>query len=293
MITLEGTYTAMVTPFSGGTINESKIREMVDFQIDNGISGLVPCGTTGESPTLTHEEHHRVIDIVIDAAAGRVPVIAGSGSNNTAEAISLTDHAKDAGADAALLITPYYNRPRQNGLIEHYRTVARNCDIPLIVYNCPGRTGVNTDVETIVELANEPNIVGIKEASGNMDQICDIILSTPDDFTLLSGDDSMTVPMISVMAKGVISVTSNVVPGKMSAMTKAALEGDFVTANKIHAEIYSLMRNLMKVETNPAPVKTAMNILGMDMGELRLPLTEPTEQGKTILRDTMKEIGIL
>ena len=293
MFTLEGTYTAMVTPFSGGTINESKIREMVDFQIENGISGLVPCGTTGESPTLTHKEHHRVIDIVIDAAAGRVPVIAGSGSNNTAEAISLTDHAKEAGADAALLITPYYNRPRQNGLIEHYRTVARNCDIPLIVYNCPGRTGVNTDVETIVVLANEPNIIGIKEASGNMDQICDIILSTPDDFTLLSGDDSMTVPMISVGAKGVISVTSNVVPGKMSALTAAALDGDFVTANKIHSEIYSLMRNLMKVETNPSPVKTAMNILGMDMGELRLPLTEPTEQGKTILRDTMKKIGLL
>ncbi|MFC1538257.1 4-hydroxy-tetrahydrodipicolinate synthase [Candidatus Latescibacterota bacterium] len=293
MFTLEGTFTAMVTPFSDGTVNESKLREMVAFQIENGISGLVPCGTTGESPTLTHDEHHRVIDIVIDAASGKVPIIAGTGSNNTTEAISLTNHAKISGADAALLITPYYNRPTQNGLIEHYRTVAKNCDIPLIIYNCPGRTSVNTSVDTVVELAKEPNIIAIKEASGNMDQICDIILSTPDGFTVLSGDDSMTVPMISVGAKGVISVTSNIAPGKMVELTRAALDGDFKSAKRIHGELFSLMRNLMKVETNPSPVKTAMNILGMNMGNLRLPLTEPNENGKAILRDTMKKIGLL
>ncbi len=293
MITLEGAYTAMVTPFADGTINESKLRETVDFQIENGISGLVPCGTTGESPTLTHDEHHRVIDIVIDAAEGRVPVIAGAGSNNTAEAISLTSHAAEAGADAALLITPYYNKPRQNGLVEHYRTVAQNCNIPLIVYNCPSRTGINTDVETIITLSKEPNIAGIKEASGNMDQICDIILGTDSDFTLLSGDDSMTLPMISVGAKGVISVTANVLPAKMSAMIKAALSGDFAAAFEIHRELFSLMRNLMKVETNPSPVKTAMNMLGMGMGELRLPMTPPDDQGTEVLRKSLNRLGLL
>ena len=293
MLTLEGTFTAMVTPFADGTINEPKLREMVEFQIENGISGLVPCGTTGESPTLSHEEHHRVIDIVIEAVNDRVPVIAGTGSNNTTEAISLTEHALKSGADAALLITPYYNRPSQAGLIEHYRAIARKCEIPLIVYNCPGRTSVNTTAETVVELSSEPNIVGIKEASGNMDQICDIIISTSDDFTVLSGDDSMTVPMISVGAKGVISVTSNIAPGKIVEMTRSTLDGDFETAREIHSELFPLMRILMKVETNPSPVKTAMNILGMDMGPLRLPLIEPGEEGKAKLKNSMKSCGLL
>ena len=293
MLTLEGTFTAMVTPFAGDTINEPKLREMVEFQIENGISGLVPCGTTGESPTLSHEEHHRVIDIVIEAVNGRVPVIAGTGSNNTTEAISLTEHALKSGADAALLITPYYNRPSQAGLIEHYRTIARKCELPLIVYNCPGRTSVNTTAETVVELSSEPNIVGLKEASGNMDQICDIIINTSNDFTVLSGDDSMTVPMISVGAKGVISVTSNIAPGKIVEMTGSALDGDFETAREIHSELFPLMRILMKVETNPSPVKTAMNILGMDMGPLRLPLIEPGEEGKAKLKSIMKSCGLL
>jgi len=283
----------MVTPFAGGTINEPKLREMVEFQIENGISGLVPCGTTGESPTLSHKEHHRVIDIVIEAVNGRVPIIAGAGSNNTTEAISLTEYAMKSGADVALLITPYYNRPSQGGLIEHYRTIARKCEIPLIIYNCPGRTSVNTTAETVVELSSEPNIVGIKEASGNMDQICDIIIHTSDDFTVLSGDDSMTVPMISVGAKGVISVTSNIAPGKMVAMTRAALDGDFESAREIHSELFPLMRTLMKVETNPSPVKTAMNILGMDIGPLRLPLIEPGEEGKGKLKSIMKSCGLL
>ena len=289
---LKGLYTAMVTPFSNGNINESKIREMVEFQIENGISGLVPCGTTGESPTLSHEEHRRVIDIVIETAGGRVPVIAGTGSNNTTEAISLTKHAMDSGADAALLITPYYNRPSQTGLIQHYTTIAECCDLPLIIYNCPGRTSVNTTADTIVELSSLPTIIGIKEASGNMDQISEIIVRTPDDFTVLSGDDAMTVPMISVGAKGVISVTSNIAPKKMAEMTGAALSGDFVSAQKIHAELFPLMKSLMKVETNPSPVKTAMNILGMDMGQLRLPLAEPGEDGKALLEKLMKEIGL-
>ncbi len=293
MVTLEGSFTAMVTPFSHGTINESKLREMVQFQIENGISGLVPCGTTGESPTLSHEEHHRVIDIVIDVVDGRVPVIAGTGSNNTTEAISLTGHALKAGADAALLITPYYNRPSQSGLIKHYTAVAEKCDLPLIIYNCPGRTSVNTTADTIVELSSIPNIFGIKEASGNMDQICDIIVRTPDDFIVLSGDDSMTVPMISVGAQGVISVIANIAPKKMAEMTRSALDGDFDSARKIHVVLFPLMRALMKTETNPSPVKTAMNIMGMDMGQLRLPLVEPGDDGKTLLEKLMRRIGLM
>lgn len=293
MLKLEGTFTAMVTPFSSGTINESKLREMVEFQIENGISGLVPCGTTGESPTLSHEEHHKIINIVIEAVNGRIPVIAGTGSNNTTEAISLTEHAIKSGADAALLITPYYNRPSQCGLIQHYKAVAKSCNLPLIIYNCPGRTSVNTTADTIVELSSVPNIIGIKEASGNMEQICDIIVRTPDDFTVLSGDDSMTVPMVSIGGKGVISVISNIAPKKMVEMTRSALDGDFDSARKIHAELFPLMRSLMKVETNPSPVKTAMNILGMDMGPLRLPLSEPGEEGKAVLEKLMKNISLL
>ena len=290
---LQGTFTAMVTPFLNGRVHEAKLREMVEYQIENGVSGLVPCGTTGESPTLSHQEHRDVIDIVIDAANGRVPVIAGTGSNNTYEAIGLTEHARKAGADAALMITPYYNKPSQKGLIEHYVTVARECDIPIIVYNCPGRTAVNTTADTIVQLAKEPNIVAVKEASGSMDQISDIICRTPDDFVVLSGDDSMTVPMISVGAKGVISVTSNVAPRMMSDMTRAALNGDYVKAGELHRALFGLMRTLMKVETNPSPIKAAMNILGMNMGPVRLPLAETDEAGKELITSCLRSSGLM
>ena len=293
MLTLRGSFTAMVTPFANGTVNEKKLREMVEFQIQNGTVGLIPCGTTGESPTLSHEEHHKVIDIVINAVNGRISVIAGTGSNSTSEAISLTEHALKAGADAALLITPYYNRPTQAGLIRHYTTIAEKCAIPVIIYNCPGRTAVNTTADTIIELSSLPNIVGIKEASGNMDQICEIILRAPKTFTVLSGDDSMTVPMLSVGAKGVISVVSNIVPKQMAEMTKAALEGDFAKASQIHGELFTLMRTLMKVETNPSPIKTAMNLMGMNMGELRLPLTEPNAEGKAAIEKLLKKMGLV
>jgi 4-hydroxy-tetrahydrodipicolinate synthase len=293
MLTLKGSYTAMVTPFANGTVNEKKLREMVEFQIQNGTAGLIPCGTTGESPTLSHEEHHRVIDIVIDSVKGKIPVIAGTGSNSTSEAISLTEHAIKAGADAALLITPYYNRPSQAGLIKHYTVIAEKCDIPIIIYNCPGRTAVNTTADTIAELSAIPNIAGIKEASGNMDQICEIILRTPDSFTVLSGDDSMTLPMMSVGAKGVISVVSNIVPKQMAVMTGAALAGDYTKAASIHGEIFFLMKTLMKVETNPSPIKTAMNIMSMNMGELRLPLTEPNAEGKAAIEKLLKKLGLV
>jgi len=292
MIKLEGSFTAMVTPFEGDTVNEERLRRMVEFQIENGTSGLVPCGTTGESPTLSHEEHRRVIDIVIDAVDGRVPVIAGTGSNSTTEAVSLTRHAREAGADAALLITPYYNKPTQPGMIGHYKAVAASCDIPMIVYNCPGRTAVNTTADTIVELSAVPNIVGVKEASGNMDQICDIILRTPGDFTVLSGDDSMTVPMMSVGARGVISVISNIAPRLVADMTAAALSGDFAKASAVNGRLFPLMRTLMNVETNPSPVKAAMNILGMGAGPVRLPLAEPSDEGKALISRYLAEAGI-
>jgi 4-hydroxy-tetrahydrodipicolinate synthase len=293
MLKLEGSFTAMVSPFKNGRIDEAKIRQMVEFQIKNGSSGIVPCGTTGESPTLTHEEHRRIIEIVIEQVNSRIQVIAGTGSNNTSEAISLTEHAMKMGADAALLITPYYNRPSQSGLIKHYDMVSKYCSIPLIIYNCPGRTAVNVTADTIVELAAVPNIVGIKEASGNMDQICEMILRTPDNFFVLSGDDSMTLPMMAVGAKGVISVISNILPQKMAAMVKCALNNDFKSARDIHNEMFLLMRALMKVETNPSPIKTAMNILGMDMGEIRLPLVEPDENGKNVLIKYLKNLKIM
>ncbi|MBT4484772.1 MAG: 4-hydroxy-tetrahydrodipicolinate synthase [Candidatus Latescibacteria bacterium] len=293
MLKLEGTFTAIVTPFSDGRVDRAKLSEMVDFQIENGISGLIPVGTTGESPTLSHEEHMTVIDNVIEAANGRVPVIAGTGSNNTTEAVNLTKHAIESGADAALLITPYYNRPSQAGLIQHYRTIADCCDIPLIIYNCPGRTAVNTTSDTIVELAECPTIIGAKEASGSMDQICDILVRTPDDFTVLSGDDSMTLPMMSVGAKGVISVISNITPGKMVEMTSASLRGDFQTAREIHSELFPLMRLLMKTETNPSPIKAAMNIAGMNIGSVRLPLLEPNDEGKALIKKQLILLGII
>jgi len=292
MVALRGSYTAMVTPFRGGRVDEARLRDMVEFQIRNGTSGLVPCGTTGESPTLSHEEHRRVIEIVIDQARARIPIIAGTGSNNTTEAIGLTEHALKVGADAALLITPYYNRPSQPGLIRHYTTIAGKCPIPIIIYNCPGRTAVNTSSDTIVELSAVPNIIGVKEASGNLDQICEIITRTPDTFTVLSGDDSMTLPMMAVGAKGVISVISNIAPKRMADMVRLALEGDYAAARAIHAELFPLMRALMKVETNPSPIKAAMNLLGMEAGPVRLPLSEPDAAGKALLEKLLGAVAL-
>jgi 4-hydroxy-tetrahydrodipicolinate synthase len=292
MLTVQGSYTAMVTPFRNGKIDEAKLREMVEFQIGRGTTGLVPCGTTGESPTLSHEEHHRVVEIVIEAARKRVQVIAGTGSNNTTEAISLTENALKSGADAALLITPYYNRPSQGGLVRHYTAVAERCPLPLIVYNCPGRTAVNTTADTIFELSAIPTIAGVKEASGNIDQICEILTRTPDTFAVLSGDDSMTLPMMAVGAKGVISVISNIAPGLMAGMVRSAFAGDYAAARRIHAELFPLMRALMKAETNPSPIKTAMNLLGMEMGPVRLPLIEPEGAGKALLEKLLRSVEL-
>ncbi len=277
----KGSFVAITTPFIDNKIDEDALRKLVQFHIKNGTSGIVPCGTTGESPTLSHDEHNRVVDIVIDEVKGKIPVIAGSGSNSTEETLMLTNHAKQAGADAALVITPYYNKPTQDGLYHHFKKVAENVNIPIVLYNVPGRTGVSITPKTVAELYKLPNIVAIKEASGSIDQVSAILSLC--DITVLSGDDGLTLPMISVGGKGVISVTANIVPGRMANLVKAGLEGDFELARKIHYELYDLFK-IMFVETNPIPVKTALALLGMISTEVRLPLTCLGDENKKRLR---------
>ncbi len=273
----QGSFVAITTPFKNNAIDENALRKLVDFHIEQGTNGIVPCGTTGESPTLSHDEHNHVVDIVIDQAKGRVPVIAGSGSNSTTETIMLTQHAKDAGADAVLIITPYYNKPTQEGLYQHFKTVTEAVDIPIVVYNVPGRTGVNIMPDTLERLAKFKNIVAVKEASGSLDAVSQIVAKT--DLAVLSGDDSLTLPMISVGGKGVISVAANILPARMSKLVAAALEGDFELAKKIHFELYPIFK-VMFVETNPIPVKSAMAALHMLEPEIRLPMTMISDANK-------------
>lgn len=290
-----GTYTAIVTPFRDGAIDEPALRRLVNDQIDAGIDGLVPCGSTGESATMDHAEHERVIAITIEVAAGRCKVIAGTGSNNTREACRLTAYAAAAGADGALLISPYYNKPTQEGHVRHYRAVAEAADIPLLVYNIPGRTGVNMTAETIAAMAEIPNIVGIKEASGDLDQVSRIVAATGDDFTVLSGDDSLTLPLMSVGARGVISVISNLLPGRFAELVARAAAGDFAGARAIHFELLPLMGALF-VETNPIPVKAAMAMAGLAGGmsdEVRLPLTPLTQASRPRLEAALAAAGLL
>lgn len=288
----DGTYTALVTPFRDGDVDEPALKALVAEQIAAGIEGLVPCGSTGESATMNHAEHERVIALVVEEAAGRAKVIAGTGSNNTEEAASLTKFAKRAGADAALLISPYYNKPTQAGHVAHYRRIADVAELPLIVYNIPGRTGVNMTPETIAEMAAHPYIVGVKEASANLDQVSQIRRLAGPDFVVLSGDDSLTLPMMSVGARGVISVTSNLLPEKMRAMVNAALAGDFETARRVHFELLPLMTTLF-IESNPIPVKTAMAMLGKMGEELRMPLTPITETSRAALTEALSDAGLI
>lgn len=268
----QGTLTALITPFRNDEIDEIALRTLVEFQITSGVDGLIPCGTTGESVTMTTEERRRVVEIVIDQTAGRVPVIAGTGSNNTRQAIADTRHAQAAGADATLVVVPYYNKPTQSGLIAHYTAIADAGDLPVILYNVPGRTGINMTAETTLELAAHPNIVGTKEACGSLDQVSEIVTGAPEGFVTLSGDDSLTLPMMSIGARGVVSVVSNIVPSAMSALTDACRREDFTRAREIHTALFPLMR-AMFIENNPTAVKTAAAILGLCSDELRLPLT--------------------
>jgi 4-hydroxy-tetrahydrodipicolinate synthase len=291
--TFQGSLVAMVTPFREGRVDEAKLRDLVEFHVANGTDGLVPCGTTGESPTLTHEEHKRVVEIVIEQAGDRLPVVAGTGSNSTAEAIELTRHAAEAGAAGALLVTPYYNKPTQQGLFEHFRTIAHAVpDLPLIVYNIQGRTAVNLETETLARLARIPNIVGVKEASGSLDQMTAVILACGPDFTVLSGDDNLTLPLMSVGGKGVISVVGNFLAREVADVTHAALEGDWKRARDLHLKLFPVCK-AMFIETNPIPVKEAMAMLGMLRAEWRLPMCPMTPANREKLRQALVQAGVL
>ena len=286
-----GVGVAIVTPFRDGKLDVKRLQEQIDFQISSGVTFLVPVGTTGESPTLSHDEHERVISEVIQAARGRCKVMAGTGSNCTAEALRLTRWAAKEGADASLQVAPYYNKPTQRGFYEHFKAIASEVGIPHCVYNIPGRSAKNIEPETIAKLADIPNITMVKEATGSLDQ-CSQILNTTN-LTVLSGDDSLTVPMMSIGAQGVISVAGNIVPGDLLAMVKAALDGDFVLAAKWHHKLFPLCRDMLSLATNPIPVKAAMMLLRRDTGELRLPMTalEPAELD--VLRGTLERFGLM
>jgi 4-hydroxy-tetrahydrodipicolinate synthase len=286
----EGVMTALVTPFRDGAIDEKALRALVERQIEAGIHGLVPCGSTGESATLSHDEHGRVIEIVVDAAAGRVPVVAGTGSNNTEEAIRLTRHAKDAGATGALLISPYYNKPTQAGLVAHYEAVARAAELPLIVYNIPGRTASNILPETLAQLAQIENVVGVKESCGDIDQIAHVVAGCPDDFAVLSGDDALALPLLAVGGDGVISTSSNVAPREMLELVGAFRSGDAAGALVVHQKLLPLFDALFR-ETNPIPVKAALSIMGLCGDEIRLPLTPITQPNREALQVALKELG--
>jgi 4-hydroxy-tetrahydrodipicolinate synthase len=285
-----GSMAALVTPFDGSRIDEGALRRLVEFQIENGTSALVPCGSTGESATLSHDEHAQVVRIVVDLARGRVPVIAGTGSNSTREAITLTNAAKDAGAAAALLISPYYNKPSQQGIYEHYKQIAAATRFPLIVYNIPGRTASKIEAPTIARLADLDEIIGLKEATGSLDEVQEVIRLCGDRLDVYSGDDSLTFPILAVGGVGVISVAANVVPKRSAAAVAAALNGDWPEARRLHFELLPLMRSLF-LETNPVPVKAALSMMGFCRDELRLPLLPMSEALRPRLRQALVGAG--
>ena len=290
----KGSFVAIVTPLSGGKIDFDKLSELIEFQINNGTAGIVPCGTTGESATLTEEEHKSVIEFVIKKVNKRVPVIAGTGSNSTETAIKLTKHAQEAGADAALIITPYYNKPTQQGLYLHYKAIAENTDIPIILYNVPGRTAVNMLPETAAQLVKEfKNIVGLKDATGSVEQASKTLsLLRGEDFCLLSGDDAIVLPLLAAGGAGVISVLANIAPKSMSDMIKFFETGDINSARDIHLNQLALSNTLF-LETNPIPVKAALNLMGKISSEIRMPLTAMSDSKKKLLEKEMKNFGIL
>ncbi len=288
---LQGAITAIVTPFKDGKLDEGAYRELIEFQIKGGINGIVPCGTTGESATLSHEEHKRVVEACVDQVKKRVPVVAGTGSNNTAEALELTRHAETAGADYALLITPYYNKPTQEGLYQHFKTIAEGSSIPIVVYNVPSRTSVNLLPETVARLAEFKNIVAIKEATGDLKQCAKIVELCGDKLTLLSGDDFTVLPLLAIGGMGVISVVSNVTPEDMSGMCAAFFKGDLATARKLHYKMWPLME-AMFYETNPTPAKTALKMMGKLTGEVRQPLCPMSTANEEKLRQVLQKYGL-
>jgi 4-hydroxy-tetrahydrodipicolinate synthase len=293
MQAIQGAITAIVTPMLDGKVDEQGLIDLIEFQIAGGIHGLVPCGTTGESATLDFDEHKRVIELTVKTVAGRIPVIAGTGANNTLEAIELTESARASGADAVLSVVPYYNKPSQEGLYHHFKAIHDAVDIPMVLYNVPGRTVTNMAPATVARLAGLKNVIGIKEASGSLNQISDIIRRCPDDFTLLSGDDFTSMATVLVGGKGVISVTSNIEPAGMAAMMEAALAGDLARANEIHYRLFGLM-GTMFCYPSPAPAKKALEMMGkIKSGEVRLPMTQMDDASLEKLTAEMKTVGLL
>ncbi len=288
----EGVYTALVTPFSQGAVDEEALRALVEEQIEAGVHGLVPCGSTGESATLSHTEHRQVIEIVISAVRGRVAVIAGTGSNSTAEAVEITRHAKEAGADGALLISPYYNKPTQAGIVAHYRTIAQETGLPLVVYNIPGRTGSNILPATQAQLAEIDGIVGVKEASGDVVQMSQVIASCPDNFSVLAGDDALILPLMAVGGKGVISTSSNIVPTELVAIYDACVRSDYAEARRIYEGLLPLF-DVLFCETKPIHIKAAQEMRGRIGGEIRLPLLPMTAANRPRLESVLKEMKLL
>ena len=289
----QGTFTALVTPFLNDRVDEPAYTQLIEAQIAGGITGIVPVGTTGESPTLDHAEHMRVIELAVQTAAGRCKVIAGTGSNATAEAVSMTMEAEQLGADAALLVAPYYNKPSQDGLFRHFAKIAEATKLPLVLYSIPGRCGIEIGVETVVRLAKEfPNVVAIKEAGGSVERVSALRAVLPPEFEVLSGDDSLTLPFIAVGAVGVISVASNILPAEVGAMVKAALAGDFATARELHFRLYPLFKDLF-IEPNPVPTKHALAALGLMQPHVRLPLCEMVPATASKLESTLIKLGII
>jgi 4-hydroxy-tetrahydrodipicolinate synthase len=288
-----GTYTAIVTPFNRGQVDESALKRLVEAQVRAGVDGIVPVGTTGESPTVNYEEHIQVIALAVKFARKRIKVLAGTGGNSTSEALYLTRHAEKAGADGSLQVAPYYNKPTQEGLFQHFSEVARNTRLPIVLYSIPGRCGVEIGVDTVKRLGQHcPNVIGIKEAGGNPDRVSQLRAALGPEFEILSGDDSLTLPFMAVGAQGVISVASNVIPRQVSQMVRAFATGSTAAALKLHQKYYPLFKNLF-IETNPVPVKAALAMLGMVREEYRLPLVPMSPANREVLKATMKACGVL
>ena len=288
-----GVGTALISPFTrGGELDEAAVRRLARRQVDAGVHFLCPCGTTGENPTLTHAERIRTVDILADEVRGEVPILAGAGGYNTKEVIHLAGEMKKAGATGLLSVTPYYNKPTQEGLYQHYRAIAESTPLPIVVYNVPGRTGVNVEPATLARMAALPNIVGVKEASGNVTQMCEICRIVPRDFIVVSGDDALTLPLMAVGGRGIISVAGNEIPSEMVQMVEAAERGDFAAARAIHTRILPLMLGNF-IESNPVPVKAAMAAMGLIEEIYRLPMTSPKPESKTKILQILKELGLL
>jgi 4-hydroxy-tetrahydrodipicolinate synthase len=291
--TFQGSFVAMVTPFRNGKVDEAKLRELVEFHIAHGTDGLIPCGTTGESPGLTHDEHRQIVEVVIEAARGRIRVVAGTGSNSTAEAIELTKHAERAGAAGALVVNPYYNKPTQEGLYRHFRAVAESVAIPILVYNIQSRTAVNVETDTLARLVRDvASVVGVKEASGSLDQMSQVIAACGPDFSVLSGDDNITLPLLAIGGSGVVSVIANIVPRETADLVHAALDGDWKRARDLHYRLFPLARAAF-LETNPIPIKEAMAMAGMLEPEFRLPMCRMSDANREKLRAILKPYALV